>query len=186
MEKNVGSFVDFFERLITDFSWRRLGLIAAFLVMVGAGLAVYELYTQSFKLQRLDREAALIERVLALDKAAQATTDAQIRASLDSLKSRVKELDAPEPGGPLLNRAWMKAMYTALPWVALVLIMMLSPGGGVATAAAGTALVAVPLIVLNANLPDFDPLWVNHWLIPWGELAVVLILIMLWQGRKKK
>jgi hypothetical protein len=66
-EKAVGSIIQFFEKLITDFSWRRLGFVFGFLAFVGVALFIYESYTHSFTLARLNREVELLEKVMALE-----------------------------------------------------------------------------------------------------------------------
>jgi hypothetical protein len=49
----------------------------------------------------------------------------------------------------------------------LSLLVLVSGWSGGRTAILGITMFAVPLIVLNVNLPDFQPQWINHWLIPW-------------------
>lgn len=44
-EKTVSSLVQFFEKLITDFSWRRLAFVAGFLGLVGTAFFIFEVYT---------------------------------------------------------------------------------------------------------------------------------------------
>lgn len=123
---------------------------------------------------------------MALDKSVQGSTDENIVVVLDGLKARLRELGRPEAGGTLLAASWLKALYTAIPWFVLSLLALISPGSGAGRAILGMALVAVPLTVVNVNLPDFQPRWVNQWLIPWGEVLVVVLLILGWQGRSKK
>lgn len=52
-EKTVYSIVQFFEKLITDFSWPRLSFFAVFLAIVVRAFVVYEKYTGSSSLPGL-------------------------------------------------------------------------------------------------------------------------------------
>lgn len=183
-ERTVGSFVQFFERLITDFSWRRLGFVAGFLALIGISLIIFELYTQSFKLARLDREAALLERMVALDEMSAAVDDAEITAALSGLKGRIRALTAPRATGTALSPQASQALYTALPWSLMALLMLASGGQGARSGIAGMLMVAIPLVVLNMNLPIFDRRWINYWLVPWGEFVLVMALILRWQRKR--
>ena len=186
-EKTVSSVVDFFERLITDFSWRRLTLVAGLLITVGVFFFTYELYTQSFRLTRLDRETALLERVLTLQRSVAGVEDPELLAALEGLKERVRAaMQAGSTTTVVVSPRVAKALYTLFPWAFLAALVLLSPAGGRGNAIAGMLVVAVPLAILNTNLPDFQPWWLNYWVIPWGEVVVVVVFILLWQRRNQK
>lgn len=55
--------VGFFDKLIDQFTWRRLVFLAALLVVCTAGIWAFETYTQSYKLARLERQVALLEKL---------------------------------------------------------------------------------------------------------------------------
>jgi hypothetical protein len=184
-DKTVGSVVQFFEKLITDFSWRRLGFVAGLIVLVGSTLVVYEYYTQTLKLNRLNQETALLERVAALDRSLKGDADENLTASVESLKARLRHVGRQESGGTLIPNALLKALYTAIPWVMMSILIIVSPGSGASAAILGMALFAIPLAVLNVNLPDFQPNWINRWLVPWGEAVFVILAILAWQKRGK-
>ena len=71
---------------VTDFTWRRLGFVTGMILLTGSFVFVFELYTQTFRLNRLDREAALLERLITVEKSIQNSTDVNARATLDSLQ----------------------------------------------------------------------------------------------------
>lgn len=187
VEKTVTSVVDFFERLITDFSWRRLTFVTGLLLTVGISFFAYEFYTQSFRLARLDRETALLERVLALQGSAADIEDPDLLAALDGLKGRVRAAMQAGPGAALaVSPRVAKGLYTLLPWAFLAALVLLSTPGGRANAMVGMLVIAAPLAIINANLPDFGPLWLNRWLVPWAEVVVVVVFILLWQRSTQK
>jgi hypothetical protein len=183
-DKTVYSIVQFFEKLITDFSWPRLSFVVAFLVIVVGGFFVYEKYTGSFELTRLDREAAILERVLALQKSAQDITDKDLLASLENLKARLRGFSQPQLEGAVLSPSAKKALYAALPWVLLILVLQMASGPS-SKAVAGVMIFAVPLVLLSVYLPDFESQWINYYLIPWGGCLAMVAFVMVWQKTKK-
>ena len=86
----------------------------------------------------------------------------------------------------MLTDYWVNALYALLPWTLMCLVIIVAPGSGTGTAVVGVALFAIPLTLINMNLPQFQPRWINHWLIPWGEAVVVVVFAFWWQKRKKK
>lgn len=185
MDTMVGSVVQFFEKLITDFSWRRLGLLAGMVVLTGSALALFEWYTQTLHTSRLDREAALIERVIALDRAIGANADQDLQVAVKSLKVRVREIGQPTTNGVVLARRWEKVGYSLIPWLVLAFLMFLSSSAGAGNAILGISIFAIPLVVINEYLPDFSLEAVNNWFIPWGEAIVVVATAWWFQKRKK-
>ncbi len=185
-DKAVGSFIQFFEKLITDFTWRRFAFVAGFIILIGLIFFVYEFYTRSFMLARLDRETALLEKIITLEESSSNIDDPNLVASLSSLKTRLRILmqsqrDASIPLG------MQRVMYTLIPWLAMAFFITLAGGSdGRGTAIAGMGLFALPFVIINANLPSFQSQWINNWLLPWAEIVVVVVFVMAWQRKKKR
>lgn len=55
---------NFIEKLIEDFTWKRLSFVVGFLVIVISCLLGYEAYTDHFQLSRLDREIEFLSNSL--------------------------------------------------------------------------------------------------------------------------
>lgn len=178
---------DFFERLITDFSWRRLVLLSGVLLLAGFVFLAYESYTKTFALARMERQLALLERLVSLEEATRGSElSEQSLRSLDGIRSQLRESIEPGVVTGEIGGRWVSAFYTGIPWALLAVLVALSPGTGAQSAILGMVAFAVPLMVVNSSLPDFDREWINNWLIPWGEVAVVIVAILLWQKRQKR
>ena len=119
---------------------------------------------------------------MVLEKSVQSSTDPNIAASLDSLKARLREVGRIQPEGTPVSSSWQKAIYTTIPWTVLGVLILLAPGANTKTAILGMAVFAVPFTVVNFNLPDFQPTWINYWLIPWAEVLLVVGTIV---GRQR-
>jgi hypothetical protein len=52
--------IEVFERLVTEFSWRRLGLLLGVLLLASLAAWTLESYTDHFRLVRLTREIELL------------------------------------------------------------------------------------------------------------------------------
>ena len=120
--------VEFFEKLITDFSWRRLGLVVAVLVVLLLGLSVYESYTAQFRLGRLEREVALLERLTKLSGEGVVLRNETLRRAFDGLNSELEGLIRGPGGEYVLSSRVKKGLASALAWLALSLFVFLSPG----------------------------------------------------------
>ncbi len=184
-DKAVGSLIQFFEKLITDFTWRRFGFVAGFVIIIGMIFVVYEFYTRSFMLARLDHETMLLTKIITLEESSSSITDPNLVTSLDSLKTRLRIL-MQSPKETIVPLAVKKVIYTLIPWIAMAFLITLASGSdGRKAAIAGMGLFAIPLVILNANLPNFQPQWINNWLLPWAEAVVAIVFVITWQRKKK-
>ncbi len=182
-DKTVNSIVQFFEKLITEFSWPRLLFVAGLLITVVLALIVYEKVTGNFELTRLDREAAILERVLALQESAQDINDEDILASLNNLKLQLRGFMQPLPKGEMSSLNTETLLYAIMPW-SLVGIFLLISSGRSFDSFVGLGVIATPVILLSVALPNFEPQWINHFLIPWGGCLIVVVLMVIWQRSK--
>jgi len=165
----------FFEKLISDFSWRRLAFVMVFSGVILGGLWIYEGYTGAFRLGRIDREVALLERLTAL-----ADKDV-IRKDL-----KLKLAQSSNPSSPTVQipDGIKKALAAAFVW--LLLALTVSASGFNLNTIAGLVLVATPFVILAAFIPTFDASWINYWLYPIGHVALVVTTIFLWQRSRQK
>jgi hypothetical protein len=179
--------VQFFDKLIENFSWRRLSFVLVLLFLTLVSLWAYEGYTSSFRLGRIERQVALLERL------AKVGAEPQVRAET-TLKDIYTELQAQV----LLTARSSEVEYELLPWgkkvlaataawlvFALLLLLVPQPTGK-GSVVLGVLLVAPPFIALAAALPTFEASWINYYIYPIGHLAAVVVAILWWQRRKQK
>ncbi|HCU84861.1 hypothetical protein [Methylophilus sp. UBA6697] len=60
----MNSIVEFFEKLVTNFSWSRLTLTFVILVLLASSLFGYEAYTQHFALGRLNEQVKIFDQLV--------------------------------------------------------------------------------------------------------------------------
>ena len=60
--------IQFFEKLITEFTWRRLIFILLLLFLAVAGTAFFESYTGYFRLGRIEKTTELLTKLTELSE----------------------------------------------------------------------------------------------------------------------
>ena len=186
---SIATLFAFFERIITNFTWRQIGgTITLILALVASVLIVFEFYTQSFMLTRLDREISLLERMLEVQDQIAKTNDEALKKTFDSLSLDLSHLvQGPSYMIQLPPRA-IKALYFLLPWVVLIFFIVIfgeSRGTDRAAAVFGILIVAIPVMFVGAYIPDSGRDWIDYYLIPWGLIGIVIAAILLIRRRSR-
>ncbi|OFV97203.1 MAG: hypothetical protein A3H94_01935 [Acidobacteria bacterium RIFCSPLOWO2_02_FULL_60_20] len=178
--------VEFFEKLITDFSWKRLWFVLTILVALLLGFWVYESYTAQFRLARIEKEVALLERLSKLLDGTDGLGNEPLKRTFDALTAELEGIVRGSEAGDVLTSGMKKAIASALPWLILAILLLLSPGAFTKQVFLGMAVMAIPFIYLGARLPDFEASWINYWAYPIGHITLIVVVILLWQRRKQR
>lgn len=64
----MNSLIDFFERLLTNFTWSRLTFTFVLQFLLISAIFAYEAYTQHFALQRLDKQVKIFDQLVTLSE----------------------------------------------------------------------------------------------------------------------
>jgi hypothetical protein len=175
--------VAFFDKLIDQFTWRRLVFLAALLVAICLGLWAFEGYTQTFKLARIERQVAL------LDKLAIASAKPEVKANPDlvalstSLTKQLRTTDITLPASYELLPWAKKALATAAAWIVFGLFILLIPNTytrtkpETASVFAGMTVVASPFVALSTALPTNS--WLNYVIYPIGHIFLLGVLMLM-------
>lgn len=178
--------VGFFDKLIDQFTWRRLVFLAALLAISTAGIWFFETYTQSYKLARLERQVSLLEKLAVVSAQIEVKADPDLQAVVSSLKKQLRDTDVTLPASLELLPWAKKALATAAAWFVFGLFTAMIPNAytrtrpETASVFAGMTVVASPFVALSIALPT-DP-WLNYAIYPIGHLFL-LGLFLLWGGR---
>lgn len=178
--------VGFFDKLIDQFTWRRLVFLAALLVVCTAGIWAFETYTQSYKLARLERQIALLDKLAMVSTKTEIKADPDLQAVAVSLKKQLRDTDVTLPANFELMPWARKALATAAAWFVFGLFVLLVPNTYTRTQPettsifAGMTVVASPFIAFSIALPT-DP-WLNYAIYPIGHLFL-LGVCLLWVGK---
>lgn len=176
----------FFEKLVLDFTWTRFTFFLSILLLFILSIVTFELYTNHFYLNRLEREAKVLDQLVDTAKKIQEIpiTDSE-RAAFVRIQQRIDQaISQPTLKIGTLPVISSKAVYTALPWVFLSLLVLLTNTSGRGSALAGMAVFATPVLLLGVNLPTFQAEWINKFAYPWGSMIFVVIMVLYVQRRR--
>lgn len=173
----------FFDKLIDQFSWRRLIVALLLAALFALCVVTYEAYTGAFRLQRLERVLSLVEHMQRI--APQAGVKDNLDAVTLSASQELLDFSATDSTAFSIPSSILKGIAALAPWFLVLLLILVAPGGGTASAIGGMIVVATPAIILGALLPDFRYPWINYILYPICQVLVLVSGVLLWQRRKR-
>lgn len=171
----------FLERLVTDFTARRLIVFISALLVVGGSVAVFEAYTGHFRLQKLEKMASITKELSDSQDNAVNEKVVEVERSISDelsflLNSNISPLRLPE---------WsIKAGAATAPWLIVLLIMLISNKGQAIEMTVGIALLATPFIIIGVILPDFEASWINHFVYPILSCLIAVMIVAAYGNRK--
>ncbi|WP_139182734.1 hypothetical protein [Oryzisolibacter propanilivorax] len=174
--------VGFFDKLIDQFTWRRLVFLAVFLVIAGGGLSVFEIYTQSFKLARIEKQVVLLEKLASSSSKQEIKTNPELHALASSLIMQLRATDVSVPVSYQLLPWTKKALAAAAAWFIFGLFILLIPNNytrtkpETASVFAGMTVVASPFIALSTAIPTSP--WLNYAIYPIGHIFVIIFFLL--------
>lgn len=189
----IEQIISFFDKLVDNFTWRRLVFGLVGLALIGISAWAYEAYTQAFFLGRIERQIVLVEKLAALDGNKALVSQPDLQKSYVALQGQLLSTASNTPGEYELLPWAKKMLAAALAWTVFTMFLLLTPESySAAKNAPGAILfgiisVAAPFVALAAAMPTFDPPWVNYTLYPVGHLVFIVVLMKLWQyGQRKR
>lgn len=184
--------VAFFERLISDFSWKRLLFVLALLGVTIAGLWIYESYTGTFHLARIEKEITLLERMSDLSGDERIAADPVLSTIYRGLQAKLSESTTSPESLTTLSPAAKKSLAAATAWFVLALLVFLAGRSNLeanqfsGASAVGMLMFATPFVLLAAFLPTFEASWINYFLYPVGHVVIVVVMVLFWQKRRTR
>jgi hypothetical protein len=179
----IGPLIQFFERLITEFTWRRLLFVITFLFVSICSLAFYEVYTGHFRYARIEHASKLLDRLTAQEKPVRDSGSEDLREIHRSLVTDLRQQLDPQRRATVPLWIW-KLLAASVPWVFVTLLTYFSSSGSYASTFGGILLLALPVIILGCLLPTFSSPWVNYILYPVASTVVVVVVVVLYSKRK--
>ncbi|MFN0197857.1 MAG: hypothetical protein ACKVT0_14020 [Planctomycetaceae bacterium] len=182
-----GIYLQFLEKLVTQFTWRQLFIISTFAIIAFVGFTLFELYTGHFRLTRIERKAKLLDTLIQQREQIAKTCDPRISQIHDDLISDLQwAID--DPTGKLSVPTWLlKAAASAAPWLAIaVLFYFVTEKSEVGTVFTGILIITIPVTFIGAIIPDFSSnAFINYWLYPLGAFALIIAPMLLYGQRHK-
>ena len=179
----LDSVFSFFEKLLINFTWTRFTFLVGAVCLVVGSLLSFEFYTGHFRLERMEHQLTLLEKLVTLGPKVEKLNLADPARTAyvlleEQVEKEIKGIDLPAitmPGIP------SRTLYTCIPWLALGLLVSLTTKGNRLTALAGMTMFAAPIIAIGLNLPESWNPWILNHGYPWGSMLLVVLGIILYQ-----
>jgi hypothetical protein len=141
------------------------------LFLIGASLVVFESYTRHFALSRIEGEIKSFAELAQLSSKLPVTSSsAQLQRTYNHLLTKLNaQIDGESFHLDELPVWASNAIYAALPWLLMSLLILFTTKTGV---------------IVGAALPEYGRSWINHWVYPWVAIVFCTGLILLWQKLK--
>ena len=175
--------VAFFDKLIDQFTWRRLVFLAALIVATSLGLWAFEGYTQNFKLARIERQVALLDKLATVIAKPELRSNPDLAALSTSLTTQLRSTDITLPASYELLPWAKKALATIAAWAVFGLFILLIPNTytrtkpETASVFAGMTVVASPFVALSTAMPTNS--WLNYAIYPIGHIFLLGIMMLM-------
>ena len=185
----MNEFFRFFGDFVKDFSWRRVGIVVVIVLLIFAALVIYEAYTNTFRLRRLERATHILENLVELDQSPTLEHNDVLSDVYDDIAQQLRRLLGIGATRATISPILLKLLSAALPWLILVLPFFVKWRGGddsARTAFLGTIVAAIPFAVVGALIPLMNRVWINYAVYPWGSFLLVIVLLAIAGKRSKR
>lgn len=163
---NTNAVVDFFEKLITQFSWQRFAFLVAVIFFVAGGVITYETYTGHFRLNRIERATNLLKELTTLAPDVQKASNPEISEVFHRLVDDL-ETFVSHKFTPFNLPSWaLKALSAFAPWVMVFILIALTSTTDLKTATGGVILAGSISALIGILLPDFGYAPINYLIYP--------------------
>lgn len=179
---------DSFEKLIDEFSWRRLVFLFALLLIIVIVVWGFESYTGYWRLSRIERVATLLNSIQALQSNPAIQQDPNLSATLAALKRDIKDFTERRVEPPIIGSGWLKALAGASLWLLFSLLFFPKIRTGDRSelnGLIGAWVFAAIFGAIGAWLPDFAYPWINYVGYPIVSFATVIVAVMWLQSKKR-
>lgn len=180
----VRGVFDAIDRFIQDFTWKRVAVWGMILGLIGATVALYEWYTNDFRIARISKQ---IEVFKSLQEASPATgRDTALVGMYETLRTQLRASVQQGAHVPSVIARWLHGSLGFFPWAGMTAVTLAQPeeereenlvGGSLVILIIGVA--AGWLITL---LPSSWPGIVTHIAAPLALPAAVLILFSIFSS----
>jgi len=173
----------FIEKLIEQFSWKRLLFVISLLGLFMTGLIIFESYTGHFRLARIDKSADIIVKLNTLPPDISQQSK-EILAS--ATKGIAKDIDGFTNGNSTpfsIHKDSLKVIAALVPWLIFAVLLSLAGGNGTAAALGAIILFALFSGLIGYFLPLFEREWINYVAYPFGFCFLMVWLVVMWQKK---
>jgi hypothetical protein len=183
----VEPFLKLIEKLVNDFSWRRLVVFLLLVSFILAGVVGFELLTGYFRLSRLEKEVTLLGELYEI----QAKQNVPAKSLVKIHASLAKELEELAGGqnGHQVNPRLLQSLAALLPWIVLSLGFLPDfkrDEKDATKSLLGVLFFAVPVVAVGASLsPRIGAIW-RYVVYPASTITLLIIAGLIGKWRESR
>ncbi len=175
---------DFFNKLIDEFSWKRLAFVFIVFILIIASFYIYEKYTSHFALSKAEKTIQLVQEIAKLPPEVREQSNATLSNIISSVASHIQNISNTESLSFNIHPKLQKFIAAVIPWIFMLFLAPLISNDDLKTLIFGLILCGAIFGVIGMFIPPENPNWVNFWLYPIGHFVIVLYLLVI-IGNKK-
>lgn len=167
----------FVEKLIEQFSWKRLLFVILLLCLLMSGLIVFESYTGYFRLAKINKSVDIIIKASSIP---QDTSQQSKEILANATKGISKDIDDFTSGNSTpfsINKDLLKIISALFPWLFFSIVLPLHDITGTKQALGGIIFIALPSAVIGYFLPSFEKEWINYLVYPFLYFIISILLV---------
>lgn len=180
----MNKLIEAIERLITDFSGRRLAIWVGVIGLVLAVAIGYEHYTDHFKLARINDQVELLEKLQELQQDPSMEADSALVGVYEGLRDDLQEsIGSSGDGSPGLSPRWVQAILGASIWTLMLVFIIFGeqfqPDSGLAGVIFWFIIIILVTGAIGYFLPTDWPTFVTHVGYPLGAPLAAMAIIQM-------
>lgn len=176
--------LEFLNKLVDDFSWRRLSLILSCLAIFVIALIVYEAYTGAFFLSKAEKTIHLIKELSSLPPEIIGDSQARLSSTAGSVANQLHSFTESRPFHFEVSSLAVKVFCTSMPWLITLIIAALIEKNEKPALLGGIILLWVFSVVLGLLLPWKNIIWSTYWAYPVVHFVIIIFGLIVY-GRNK-
>ena len=178
---------DAFEKLISDFSFKRIFFWTFTIFIIGNTLYQYENYTKQFELNKIEKSILLLDKLQKYQINHTTKQDTELDSIYTNLKRNLLNISQESESdlSKIINiiPLWLKKfLITLLPWLFLTMFLIGQEGNAIK----GALFFGLIMATIGAFIPNIMNLDFNFFYYPIGHFILIIIILLLIQRAKKR
>jgi hypothetical protein len=183
----ISPILDFFEKLITEFTWKRLAFVIIAISFILGGVFAYETYTGHFRLNKIDRATKLLAELADLSPKIKNNENNVLTNTYIGIENDLDNFVNHRTTPFSIPKWLLKFLAASMPWTISSFIFLLGDGES-KHAIMGMLFAAIPGSIIGAMLHDFKYQPINYVFYPLASYIVLSAMAVTYGKirRKKK
>ena len=179
----------FFDKLATDFTKRRIVLLIVMIAMVIGSVFIYESYTSNWRLKKLERATNLLIQLQSINDKQELHNDNNLRITYNIIRQNLEDIIKTSTTTPQIPPIYWRVLMGAAPWLLFSLLFIPNIRRGESGAFAGVIGAIFTGCIFGGAailLPESLGAAFHYVIYPIGHFIIVMLIVLAIQARRKK